>query len=573
MRLSIIVNRQEQQWRGEELIIGSHPDSDVFLASPDIQAQHACLTKHGSIYTLEALSADAFVHGEKGSKRIHLQRGDIAYVGNYSLLVQASEDGDADAQIVIQALEPDEFVYARDESASGANTFFSTSKRTWAYGLSLLSLLFFLALPLLSVYSKPYEDTAEKYHLSTDKVWISGDLASAHKSPDIADNCEVCHQEPFVQVTDQACEQCHSDTQDHFDEKHAAGFAQLGKFFNKQACTDCHKEHVDPHPIIDSSETLCKDCHASEETMRALKSNMPAVSGFTLEKHPTFKYTHLMYQQVTGQEHFSWQQTQTLAQANQPEVSNLKFPHDIHLDSNKVNKENQQALECNDCHQQKDKEHFEPISMEKHCQSCHSLQFDDVAGERELPHASPSVVIQELAEYFALQYSSASKRKDMAYSRGYATRRMPGKNSVARASVRACGQSTAACIKNATSQEARNQFEVTGCVTCHEITKDMSKPFKERWHVLPVKLQQDWYPLLKFSHRSHLLGLDKNEQENCLSCHEAVQSNDAQDVLIPNIENCVQCHQSSHGSDNLVPSQCVDCHTYHHTLDSQGDMP
>ncbi|MDF1762584.1 MAG: hypothetical protein P1U57_04160, partial [Oleibacter sp.] len=51
----------------------------------------------------------------------------------------------------------------------------------------------------------------------------------------------------------------------------------------------------------------------------------------------------------------------------------------------------------------------------------------------------------------------------------------------------------------------------------------------------------------------------------CLTCHEALDSSESADVLIPGIDNCVQCHADERVAKHMgkVSTQCVDCHQFH----------
>tara|TARA_B110000858_G_C17596430_1_gene378043 strand:- start:184 stop:678 length:495 start_codon:yes stop_codon:yes gene_type:complete len=110
------------------------------------------------------------------------------------------------------------------------------------------------------------------------------------------------------------------------------------------------------------------------------------------------------------------------------------------------------------------------------------------------------------------------------------------------------------------AQAASSLFEKQTCTICHEISKsgDSAVP----WEVKPVKLNEDWMPLAEFSHGSH-------ENMQCSGCHDAVNSTESSDVLMPDITSCRDCH-GGEDSTNLLQSNCVTCHEFH--LEDQRPM-
>src|SRR3546814_8862710 len=100
-----------------------------------------------------------------------------------------------------------------------------------------------------------------------DQAWLSGPLSSAHAN--LTKDCQSCHVEPFVAVTDTACVGCHTGEHKAMSQAHAnaptamllaarappgrggtvlAGFADA---FNKPAgrCVDCHTEPEGHGPL------------------------------------------------------------------------------------------------------------------------------------------------------------------------------------------------------------------------------------------------------------------------------------------------------------------------------------
>ena len=56
-------------------------------------------------------------------------------------------------------------------------------------------------------------------------------------------------------------------------------------------------------------------------------------------------------------------------------------------------------------------------------------------------------------------------------------------------------------------------------------------------------------------HRDHAM-------VECGDCHDASESEDSADVLMPDIDSCRECHGGA-ASEAKLESVCVDCHVFH----------
>ena len=110
------------------------------------------------------------------------------------------------------------------------------------------------------------------------------------------------------------------------------------------------------------------------------------------------------------------------------EVSNLRFPHSIHLAQTcevpatgpgrgqnlppevvqgcnvlrmARQRMSQESLDCGDCHRpEPGGVNMLPVRMQDHCAECHRLEFDQNAPERVLPHGRPAEVIAVINDYY-----------------------------------------------------------------------------------------------------------------------------------------------------------------------------
>lgn len=414
-----------------------------------------------------------------------------------------------------------------------------------SYLLAGVVLLATLLIPLLGYLQPEAGAQLRKLGAPSDALWSSGPLSGPHHLLDRAEDCNSCHLKGFQQVPDSACINCHKSTHQHLPSDHA-----LISGDNMQ-CESCHKEHNEPATLIVENNSQCTSCHRdslsrSEKSISGSKKpDLAPASAFSSADHPAFQLSLL--QQIDDK----WLPIKTAGDQPAKEASNLKFPHDVHLNADKVHttidSNLERGLACVDCHiAAPDGEHFETLGMEQSCAACHLLEFDDSQATRRLPHDSPDVVYTFLKEFFVTQ--AAQKKGPTPQAR-----RVPAK----RAEALCESDDPLVCGERWAAAEMDTQFNKGGCVDCHEVYTENGS-----WQLKPVRLNRDWYPSSHFSHRKHQIMPDIDENaENCGSCHQAKQSDNSADILIPGIDNCMDCHDDH--SPQSLPLQCIDCHAFH----------
>lgn len=427
--------------------------------------------------------------------------------------------------------------------------------RSLAYLAFISIVLFFLILPVLSLYHPFIEQTLESSPLPTDQSWSSGPVAMAHNIPEISNQCTACHQQPFEKVADTQCMNCHKDMGQHIAETNPLN----DQIFHGFMCQNCHKEHNEPARITRNDDALCIDCHAQIESLdQSAGELVENVHGFTANSHPKFKLSLL---QADGNgAAFGWVKSRHKYNpaVQLKEQSNLKFSHEVHLNPDKVQDQmNSQTLTCETCHQlQHDGKQFEPITMDKDCRSCHQLTFDVFNPDIELPHGNLRAANVALQAHYIREFTDPTLRARRAKLK---PRRIPGKNM----SQATCVGSGLACGQAEAWKEAEFQFSNTGCITCHEVQDNGGSELLNKWFVQPVKINNDWYVKSQFDHKSHLSVSSKKQQEICLSCHDVSHSDSSSDIAIPQQDNCLTCHQQD--SKHSVELPCISCHVFHFT--------
>lgn len=545
-----IIDQRDSEFHSDTLTLGSAATVDLQLHGEGIAPQHAklSLATNGQI-TVSAVGEHYLqVNGEHSSS-VDMEPGKAVKLGPHSLeLIEVPPGFHAALELRIDdAAKPD--IASRHREALRPKL---PSTRVLSYLGALLVIIGGLGIPLLGYFQPGVDSTLQALSLPDDSAWLSGPLSAPHHVPGVADDCQSCHSKPFRQVGNAECSACHQDTTVHFVAPHP------GLAVDAESCTDCHKEHNEPSMLIVGDDRLCVDCHkrplARAADSIAQPDTVPTATAFSEADHPAFKLTLLHLNQHNGDK--LWQR-QAIAQGQTQirERSNLKFSHQLHLAGNEVKLDDgnghERDLQCADCHSlANDGEHFKTITMETHCQGCHSLDFNDQQPQRQLPHTDGDELYRYLEEFYV---SAAVKMRDT--NTPQAERWVPNWEMKERCE----GLDTLECGLRLADWEAEQLFNKTGCINCHEVsTADGHTP--KRWQVKPVRLVDDWFSSARFDHRPHLVGTE-GAAATCLSCHSADSSEQASDVLIPTLNTCVSCH----GADqhNQRELQCVDCHAYH----------
>ncbi len=530
---------RDREFDGDALTIGAAPDQSIQVIGHGVIGHHATLTKSRDGLNLRCeRGAKVQIDEDAEVSRARLSVGNtIDIAGSRLTLFDAPAGFDA-----ALTLEINTDVEASDFEAAFVTDLEQTwlGKRSPAWWLTLAV----IALGLLIPWYLPRDSLPE---FMSDALWSSGPLLPAH-SVAIGNDCRACHKEPFRRVRDTECVSCHASMTDHASEPllSEVGLAEI-------RCAACHKEHNEPIHMTITADALCTDCHGEPDWSH---NQLAAVSGFGPMVHPSFAVDLLVAEPVARGTGFvyDWKpQTSFLDEA--VDQSNLKYPHDVHLDVDKVqNLSTGEALDCHDCHTlSPDDEHFETITMERHCRSCHDLKFDRRAPDRELPHGDPAEVVLTMEGHYTRMYADPNAGKP-----DRDRRRLPGR-SVDRDR---CTDPIHICAQRRTAQEAENQFTKRGCVTCHEVTVHDSDDLLARYQVVPVRLTPDFFVVADFDHRAHLTQEGASGDAACRLCHGAEESTSSQDVLMPDVDQCTSCH-SDHRSNQLIPLHCVDCHAFH----------
>lgn len=551
------------------ITVGRLADNDIHLADLAVTPRHAEISRLGTrgivVRALDTLGFD--VDGRTVmSVEIDAAEGAELKFGAHRLTIGLDGDAVTIAVERVQALS--DATGDKDEQRVFSLRGLLPGKRLGAWAFAGLILAAFLVAPIMTwaTYRAAPQRPAG-FH--ADSLWSSGALSQAHQG--LKDNCQACHKDAFVAVTDEACLTCHKDTHDHADPMRLAAAkappgpgARVGLMFAaafnrpQGRCVECHSEHEGAGRMQPAAQRFCADCHGGMKA-RLGDTQLLDASDFGTA-HPEFRPAVIVR---PGSDHPIVRRISFTAHPR--EENGLKFPHKLHLSTaNGVARMAQtmaaeqgfgQSLVCKDCHTpDATGTRFQPVDMERDCAMCHSLAFDQIGGTiRTLRHGDPAQVVADLRAYYR---GSGPERPP---SLGGMARRRPGDYAQGRTYYAYFG--AVAARGGQAEQAVRAVFSPGGaCFDCHTVDRQ-GNAASAGFRIQPVSQNARYFRKGWFDHDAH-------RTETCESCHAAPTSSSAGDLLIPDLASCRTCHVGEGGAAlqrvaEPVASGCALCHSYH----------
>jgi hypothetical protein len=534
-----VITESEKLVDKQSITIGRATDQDIFLADTGVSYQHARinLLPDGVVSVSSISRLGFYIEGNLVQNCLIRRSGEMTF-GAYRIMVEIKTRQDL-VDITVEKLAEDivEMQEARDRPLSLEQTWLSKRQLSWLGFAAVLIL--FLGLPMAAFYDDRAWSMVEKFNLPDDGLWLSGAISSPHRH--FADDCNQCHQQPFVKVTDDSCLGCHGDITAHSD----PAVFDLPRL-HVTRCAGCHHEHEGSQYLVQNEQKMCSDCHGFLGNLSLTDLNN--ITDFGTD-HSEFRATLMPGRGISRNDPRAWKRVSLDDPALRHDTG-LVFPHDLHLDPKGIlGPEGEQLLVCEDCHRSDASGNYMiPVRMEAQCQSCHRLEFDPADMERELPHSDLGNLRKMLDEYFSLAALRGGIEDDKAPDL-ITQRRRPGK-SLSR-------EETEIALRWAlqkAEEVAEEVIELRSCSLCHEVRRDAQAEFG--WVIPEVNTTQArWLPKGFFAHDSH-------RNTACETCHDAGASSQSEDVLLPRIAVCRECHGGQQAV-NRLQSTCIECHDFH----------
>ena len=538
---------QERTFLGALLRLGRASDQDIVIEDEAVPLSCCEFSLDAGELRLSVLGKPLVFLNNKKTLGARLRPGDKINAGSCQVTVLEPVDG-YDAALAVFTERRGRKTTELQDSLRESLATTGVSKRGLSWLLVAGILLTCLLAPLLVVLEPELrEPIRAAVMIPDDGVWDSGPLHNAHRT--IGDNCSACHETPFVKVQNNTCVNCHQQITHH-----ASMFRFPDVGLGEARCATCHVEHNNPSVLINKDSRGCTNCHGDVATFAETKTTLAPVSDFEFS-HPEFKVSLQVYDQKFA----GWNtQRVSLSETNKQDSSQLKFPHDVHLNPEGIEgRDARVVMGCADCHQvEMGGASYEPVRMEKDCSGCHRLTFDTDFPKRQLPHGEANLLVPILEEFYARQTLVS---QDLEPGRPTFPAQRPGKVTRMEAALR---EQALVMAKRKARSTAEMIFEETTCAICHDVTRSTTDTGQPSWTVLPVKLVATWMPKSIFDHKPHA-------DQSCGDCHQAKASAVATDILMPTLASCQSCHGSEH-SRNKVISECIDCHRFHNP--NQGLM-
>jgi predicted CXXCH cytochrome family protein len=567
----VSINRRGQEQRDQRRIegplinVGRGSQCQLHLPDPRIALQHAHITVSESGAVLESDPGRMVING-RASDSTRLAVGDRIELGPYLLEVEAPPQGVALALVVSLVVPLSSFGGGRRFELRAPRL----SKRRLSYvaffGALLLCLLIPLSQDLLGYPAKPpvavkgkgppvdmQEHVVRNVSAKLLPTLNPGPVSRAHQN--FGDDCRACHEQPFIQVQDRACIACHKSIKEHVPVADLTGLK--GHAFRDTRCAECHRDHKGIQ-MAPRSQEQCADCHR-DVTAVAAKAKSGKVTDFA-DGHPEFRLTLLDANKPDAAPNRV--RMTTPPSKEMVERSNLKFDHKLHMDPAGVRDPNGRmdpagmrdaqgrptVLKCSTCHQIAEGGRLiAPISMEKNCQSCHSLAFEPKITSRQVVHGDEAQIATMLREFYARLVlgdvpPDVSPPLDLPRMRPGAELAFP---------ERLQAMQIADQKANMVLRELFDTRKV--CVTCHEVSKTTGSV---GWRVAPVRIAKIWMPQALFSHAKH-------KSEDCTKCHDITKSTSSSTIAMPSVKVCQECHTGASFIVGKVTSDCGMCHKFH----------
>ena len=150
-------------------------------------------------------------------------------------------------------------------------------RRVSAWGVVAAVLALFLIWPIYT-YATTSGVKERVVGVHGDDSWISGPLSDAHKS--LETNCQACHTQKFVAVTDNACLTCHkADAHDHADPARIA----LAWVLGRNGVTSTLMGVSRTEQVADNVQSL--GVVLSENTAEAVRDNLSLIDELDAERY------------------------------------------------------------------------------------------------------------------------------------------------------------------------------------------------------------------------------------------------------------------------------------------------
>lgn len=308
-----------------------------------------------------------------------------------------------------------------------------------------------------------------------------------------------------------------------------------------QSCLKCHQEHRGDGGLRVKTDRYCVDCHGDPKRMDQASGGFFSAAagdakGGARRSSPITRFNkdHPEFGPI------AWKMS---------DPNTLRFNHQKHL-ANPVVGPDGKPLDCAVCHQEDAAgEYHQRIRFAQHCQSCHSLQFDPEAPELQLPHGDVEFVRAFLGSLPQQYEQYGEKVRGVTERRALRTFVDAQMKRIQEKQLNGASLEDGVFFSRARRVEPGGRVvPFYGCAYCHEVSGSGNNV-----KIVNAEVPLRWLPKGAFHHRQH-------QNVSCTTCHNAPQSSQTSDILLPSVKTCAICHRQ----DAAPGDNCMLCHDYHH---------
>ena len=425
-------------------------------------------------------------------------------------------------------------------------------------------------------------------HLGKDEIFSKGGLSKGHAR--LANDCRACHTDgqtdvlkarlsdshgrgsipgivtaAFVQKSpgkesphaqaraypgmDQACTNCHPTFGLHLPQP-----AVSAKLVTVQAenCFVCHREHEGRTRMSLPDESQCAVCHNDLGKLASVREVQPLKDPPIAPTGENRKFGDGVVSFIPPADmHGSPVAFSDFAHGHPPfgyegaglhDPAEIKFNHARHLRSDLSGTPQNRGLACTDCHTPGERgELKQPITYERHCQQCHSLQILPDLPKLRIPHgdaekvrwflASLRMPIENALRAEGVKDPDLARRTDAEIDALH----LRGLRSLAELEQRVFFEGDPKDDPNNRLMRAGDAKFLTECAKCHTVGPAGVDHAPE---VKPPNMAMRWIQKGAFTHQPH-------QHMSCIECHgTALKSKLTSAILMPSQKSCAECHRA-----------------------------